>query len=211
LTWQVNANTALSLQDAAAEADQITLTSPGLGEVQLTDALAAIRETSGLPNSYATYLSAENLTLPAAISQQLPDSDLPQAIEVVKADATVTLDRPLNRHTLPNWQTDPGRLRGLTLRDLTIRWGDLALTGDGEITVDDSGTPEGTLTIRVINWEKMLETALAAGIVPKDLRFMARRVGESLSGGSQNFDLPIRFQNGNWAAGPFPLGMAPRF
>lgn len=205
------ANTSLALDAATAEARQVTVTGDAMGTLTFTDLLTAVRERGGdLPNSYDVYLNAQSLVLPTHLRAQLQGSGLPDTLDIVNLDGTVVLDRPLNRHTLPTWPEDPARVRGLTLRSLTVRWGDLAITGDGAITVDATGTPEGTITLRATDWQRMLDIALDAGLLPPDLQFMAASMGQTLSQGQPDLNLPIRFQNGNLSLGPIPLGPAPK-
>lgn len=208
----LTANTALALDTATAEAQAVTVTDPGGGSWAFTDLLAAIRAASGRPHSYDVYLNAQNFALPDSWRARLSaGGSLPPALEIVNVDATVVLDRPLNRHTLPAWETDPGQLRGLTVRTLNIRWGELAITGDGEITVDETGTPKGTLTLRATDWQRMLDLAIEAGLIDPDFRFMASSMGQTLAQGAEDLTLPIRFLNGNFSIGPIPLGPAPKF
>ena len=207
----VGANTALSLDAVTAEAQDVVVSNPQMGALSFTDLLIALRESSPLPNSYDVYFNAQNVALPDQISALLNSGGtLPAALEIVNADATIVLDKPLNRHTLPAWEVDPGKLRGMTVRDLNIRWGDLAITGDGSITVDETGTPDGTMTLRATDWQRMLDIALEAGLLPVDMQFLARSMGQTLSQGAPDLTLPLTFLNGNMSIGPIPLGPAPK-
>lgn len=208
----LGANTALSLDSVTAEASEVTLISATAGTWTFTDFLAALRESGPLPNSYDVYGNFENIRLPDAFTSSFNKSgNLPAAIALAKIDATVMLDRPLNRHTLPDWQNDPGRLRNLDFKSLLVTWGDLSIRGSGELSVSSSGVPDGTLTLIANDWQRMLDIAQSAGLIPTEYQFLARSMGQTLSGGSPDLVLPITFQNGNLSVGPIPLGPAPRF
>ncbi|MEL6572463.1 MAG: DUF2125 domain-containing protein [Pseudomonadota bacterium] len=208
----VAANAALELDTITAEAPDLRLTLADGQSFAFTDVLAAVRASGPLPNSYDVYANAQNIVLPARLAAFLTAAGgLPEALEVATVDATVVLDKRIDRYTLPDWQADPGKLRGLTLRSLTVRWGELAISGDGEIAVNTVGTPDGTLTLQVTDWQRMLDIALQTGLVPQNARFMALSMGQTLSGGEADLDLPLRFQNGNMSLGPVPLGPAPKF
>ncbi len=204
----VAANTALALKESTFEASEVQVTT-GAQTVSFTDLLGALRATGPLPNSYAVYLNAQNVLLPQAISDVLNAGDLPAEMDVVTADATIVLDRPIDRHTLPTWETDPGKLRGLTLRTLNLQWGPVSFGGEGEITVNESGVPDGVLTLKVADWQRVLQIATEAGIIPDGAGFFALAIGNDLSNGEDDLTLPIRFQNGNMAIGAYPVGPAP--
>ena len=209
---KVNANAALSLDALTAEATDIALRNVDFGEWRFTNMIAALREAGPLPNSYDVYGSVQDIRPPEELSAQFNRSGtLPATIEIAKLDATVTLDRPLNRHTLPDWQGDPGRLRGLDVKSVLITWGELSIRGRGELTIRSDGTPDGTLTVTANDWQRMLNLAQEAGFIPADYQFIAQSVGQTLSGGATDLVLPITFQNGNLSIGPIPLGPAPRF
>lgn len=207
-----NANTSLSLNQISAEAASVIFS---LGNGQLTsysDMLAAVRESSSSSNTYGTYLTATDIAWPALILGQLPaDSGLPDMIGNITLDASVTLDRPLDRHTLPDWATDPGQLRGLNLRGLSLTWGPFNITADGSFTVDHSGTPDGTITLTMNDWKGVLAAAQSTGFLPAQFQFMAQSMGQTLSQGDETLVLPITVQNGNLSVGPFPLGPSPKF
>lgn len=209
---KVNPNAALSLDAITAEASAVAIRNVDLGEWQFANFLVALRVAGPLPNSYDFYGSLEAIRPPEALFARITQSGaLPETIEIAKLDATVTLDRPLDRHTLPDWQNDPGRVRGLDVKSLLVTWGDLSIRGRGELTVRSDGTPDGTLTLIANDWQRMLDLAQEAGLIPADFQFLARSVGQTLSGGAPDLVLPVTFQNGNLSVGPIPLGPAPRF
>jgi hypothetical protein len=57
----------------------------------------------------------------------------------------------------------------------------------------------------------MLDIALEAGLLPTDMQFLARSMGQTLSQGATDLTLPISFLNGNMSVGPIPMGPAPKF
>lgn len=202
------ANTALALDQMTVEADEMRINSASQ-TLKFTHLLGAIRASGPLPNSYDAYVNAQNITLPEAIREALAAGDLPDMMEVASADATVVLDRPIDRHTLPQWERDPGKLRGLTLRSLNVTWGPLTFGGNGDIMVDANGIPDGVLTLELQDWQAAFQLAFDTDLVPDNARFFATAMGTNLSGGNTDLSLPIRFQNGNMSIGPYPVGPAP--
>ena len=208
----VAANTALSLDNIAAEASSIAIAVTSDLKITANSFLTALRESGGLPNTYDAYFTLKNITAPQHVLAQLdPSGELAHSIDVITIDGSFSLDRPLDRHTLPKWETEPGQLRGVTLRSLDLKWGPFSITGDGSFTVDETGTPEGTITFTANDWQGMLDAAVSAGLVPDQYQFMARSMGQTLAQGSEELVLPITVQNGNLSVGPLPLGPAPKF
>ncbi|KIT17403.1 DUF2125 domain-containing protein [Jannaschia aquimarina] len=102
----------------------------------------AIREAEA--GGYDVAAGVEGLVLPASMRAALAGDALPEAIGALTFDASVDLDRPIDRHL----RSAPG-LRAMALRDLTLRWGplDLALTGD--LRAGPGGLAEGDLTLEI--------------------------------------------------------------
>ena len=207
-----NANTSLSLDQVSAEAQSLSF---ALGQGQLSalsDLLVAARESSAAPYTYDAYFTATDVVWPSLILGQLPiDGGLPQTISNVTFDAGITLDRALDRHTLPNWQSDPGQLRGMNLRAFSMNWGPFEISGNGSFTVDETGTPDGTITLTLNDWQGLLDVVQSTGMLPAQYQFMAQSMGQTLSQGEKTMVLPITVQNGNLSVGPLPLGPSPKF
>lgn len=207
----LKANTALSLDQVTAEAtsvafllDQATLSS-------LNSLIASVRENSTQPNSYDTYFTFSDILWPQLILGSLPmTAGLPDTISNATFDAAVTLDKPLDRHTLPEWQAEPGKLMGMELRSFSMNWGAFLISASGAFTVDQDGIPDGTITLTINDWKGLLDIAQSTGLMPAQLQFMAQSMGQTLSQGERELVLPITVQNGNLSVGTFPLGPAPR-
>ena len=207
-----NANTALSLDQVSAEATSIALMLDQAALSSVETMLGSLRESSAAPNTYDAYFTLANLVWPELILGQLPSTaGLPHQIDEITVDVAITLDRTLNRHTIKDWATDPGQLRGLTVRSSLITWGAYEISANGRLTVDASGTPDGTVTLTINDWEGLLNAVQALGMMPPQFQFIARSMGQNLSDGSQELILPISVQNGNLSVGPIPLGPAPKF
>jgi hypothetical protein len=208
----VATNTALSLDTITAEATLLTISFAPDRQIALSNVLIAMREAGTLPNTYDAYASVTDIALPSALMSQIdPTSGLPTTIEAAIFDASVSLDRPVDRHTVRDWSRDPAQLRNVTLRSLALTWGAFLITGDGAFTVDAAGTPDGTITITFNNWKGMLAVAQSAGMIPDQYKFMAQSIGQTLSQGEVALVLPITVQNGNLSIGPLPLGPSPKF
>lgn len=208
----VAANTALSLTSMTAEAPFLALSVVPEQQLQISNLITALREGNGIPNTYDLFLGADDIILPPNVRATFdPEDKQPNALETIKLDASMTLDRPLDRHTLPVWEVDPGRLRGFTLRSLQIQWGDLEITGDGTFAIAADGTPDGTITLHVNDWQGILSLMQSTGVVPSQYQFLAQSMGQTLAQGAKDLALPVTVTNGNLSVGPLPLGIAPKF
>jgi len=134
--------------------------------------------------------------------------DLPQAIERAHLDATVTFDRPLDRHT-----SGPPQPIAIDLATASILAGDLALTAAGRVEVGASGTPVGRVEVTAKGWRQMLAMAKSAGTLPAQEAANIERMLDGIARTSpdpQTVTLPFVFREGRVYLGPFPLGPAPR-
>ncbi|AMY68184.1 hypothetical protein AKL17_0925 [Frigidibacter mobilis] len=96
----------------------------------LAEARLATRATD--PGRLVHDLGAEllGLTLSPALRAAADPADiLPGTLDSLHLNAALTLDRPLDRHAA----SAPPRPVALTLRDLSLRWGDLTLTASGQL------------------------------------------------------------------------------
>lgn len=208
----LNANTALSLDQVSAEASSVAFLLNDAAISSFDSALASMRERSSKPNTYDTYLTLSNILWPQLILGSFPsNAGLPDIISNVTFDAAFTLDKPFNRHTLAAWQSAPGKLKNVELRSFSINWDAFLISADGSFTIDQDGTPDGTITLTINDWRGLLDTVQSTGLMPAQFQFMAQSMGQTLSQGQQELVLPITVQNGNLSVGTFPLGPAPKF
>lgn len=130
-------------------------------------------------------------------------------LDLLRASAVVTFDRPLNRSAI-----EAGRPQIAAL-DLTIaeaEWSGLELAMAGELLVDGMGVPTGRLTLKVRNWRDMLAQEAEAGRISAtamgQIEFTLNLIS-TLSGNPETLDLPFDFAEGKVWLGPLSLGAAP--
>lgn len=151
-------------------------------------------------------LGVTNLSLPDTVRERLGAAGL-GPIDDLRLDATLRFARAIDRHALE----DPPALREIDIHDLSLDWGEIALDGAGLLEVGPDGALSGTLDLSLASWQRAIELAVAAGLVPDDQSRMITQ-GLSLLGGgaASSLDLPLRFADGQILLGPIPLGPAPR-
>lgn len=138
----------------------------------------------------------------------LPD-DWPLVFDVLTARASVQFDRPLDRRTLEDRRPQPQQI---LLDRIEARWGDMTFLATGTLTADANRRAQGELVIKAENWQRMLDAAELAGILPPEFRPQAESVLSSLAAGTgrtDELDLTLRFDGGLTRLGFLPLGPAP--
>lgn len=203
----VNASTDLALDAVTVEGEAIALASDLGWTAALVRGLFAFRAAGPGPADYDLFTEATDLTLPAGLTARIdPYGTMPGVVAMLRIDSGLTLDRPLDRHL-----TGQAALRGVNLREMQLNWGTVTLTGNGTLTIDEAGVPDGRITLGVRNWERLIALAVAAGVLDAGLAPTIGNVATALAAGGDTVSLPLSFQGGFMALGPLPLGPAPRF
>lgn len=136
-------------------------------------------------------------------------ADWPLIFDSLAAETTVTFDRPIDRRTLEDRRPQP---RDIDIRRIEAHWGDMRLLATGQVTRGAAGLAEGALTVKAENWQRMLDLAENAGILPRDFRPQtegALRGLASATGSTDELDVTLRFKGGMTRIGFIPLGPAP--
>lgn len=156
-------------------------------------------------------IDAVNLTLSEPLKNSLdPAGILPPTIERGHLDVTTAFDAPWDRHSIEGQKP---QLTAISVKDISLTWGELNLQANGLLSIDSRGYPNGSIKLKARNWQEMLKLAAASGLISKDL---ARTVEDGLrflsALGSDNntLNLPLTFSNGIIKLGPIPVGSAPR-
>ena len=139
-----------------------------------------------------------------------PAGVLPDTIETMRLDATLRFTAPWDRRAIEALRP---QLTAIDLDDLSARWGQITFRAAGDLAVDASGVPTGRITVKAVEWRKLLEMAVGTGLVAETFRpALERALGlmASLEGNPDTLDAPLTFEKGFIALGPIPLGPAPR-
>lgn len=140
---------------------------------------------------------------------QMPATALPDQIERLHLNSTVTLTAPLDRHA---GETRP-QLIAIGITDFSLAWGELQLVTSGNIAPDSEGFAAGTIALRVTGWEQLPRLLVAANVIAPNmagyLSGMLRGMAKENDGVSEvRMDLVLK--EGMMNFGPLPLGPAPR-
>ena len=172
-------------------------------------AVLSLGAATGKPNAYDIAADIVGLTPDAALLLRLvPAGGLPATLSEIRLRATANLTAPLDRHA---GETSP-RLAAFDLTDLTVTWGEIALTATGSLAPDDKGFAAGRITFTVTNWRAVLPILVASGTVRPQLARTVETMLEGLAkqtGDADVLKIPLTMQDGWMSLGPLPLGPAP--
>ena len=213
----VEPNTALSLTRATLTAADLSIANATqvLGrEADSTDVtaltLAAERVEGDPAPTYRLGLKADGFSPSLPWRMQIdPAGGLPDTLDALQADVSVTFDAPWDRFAIERARPQP---RWIKVKLAQAKWGKLELQLAGELAVDESGQPDGELTVKARNWREILDLGIKSGVVPEILAgTLSEGLGllSQLSGNPNTLDVPLDFNGGQVFLGPIPLGPAP--
>lgn len=168
----------------------------------------ATRRVAG--NEHELAVLAENVFPdPGLMTQIDPEGLWPRRFEVLRADAELEFDRPLDRHLFDG--PEP-RLTRVTLTGGRIKSPEYDILAAGRLTPGDDGMLSGDVTLTVTGWRLLLERARDAGLLTPEYHGLlsetlaAMAVGES----GDTIEAPLSVLNGDVHIGPLLLGTLPR-
>ena len=99
---------------------------------------------------------------PAVLDRLDPARVLPRHFRLLRLDAEVQTDRPLDRHALTG---APPAITRLTLTGARLAWVDSDVSLTGRLTPDAGGNLSGEVALRVEGWPALLARARSAGLL----------------------------------------------
>ncbi|MEM7488972.1 MAG: DUF2125 domain-containing protein [Pseudomonadota bacterium] len=187
----VSASTQPVLDRATLVAEDLGLAGAGW-TARLDRGQVATRQAAG-PTVHDIAVDLVTLALPAAAG----------TVERVDLDATVTLDRAVGAGAAP-------RLDRLELRSGEMVWGDVSARMSGEMSVMSDGTPRGAFSLRLTGWERLLDLAVAGGLLPEGQAPLITAGLRGLSDGSGEATVPVEMADGQLLLLGFPIAPLPR-
>ncbi|WP_439563327.1 DUF2125 domain-containing protein [Roseinatronobacter sp.] len=177
-----------------------------LSELHKADSLRASVTRSNDTADYDVALELSGYRPDEGVMSALdPNRSLPPMLARSRALATLRFDSPLQ----------PGMaapdLIDITITEMDIIWGDIAVQASGRLQPDVAGTLSGQLDLRITRWDQVLDLLVAAEVMAPDAAQMAQMLLTSLSDrDSGQLDLPLRVRQSVMSFGPVALGMLPR-
>ncbi|WP_210527057.1 DUF2125 domain-containing protein [Rubellimicrobium arenae] len=188
-------STDLPLDHAVVESGPLNVTSGPGWNLSLDRVLAAIRTAGPAANSYDIYLEGQGLRSAAMAG----------GLEQIRLDTQAEFAAPLDRRL-----EGPPQLRRLTIRDIRLAQGGIALSGSGGLAPDDQGFAAGEVTLAVENWRGLLDVLDQAGLLPLAQRAFLLALFEQLAQGRTDVSVPLTFADGRVEVLGVALLEAPR-
>jgi len=171
--------------------------------------LAAERATAA-DSSYRLGLTADGFAPALEWRVRIdPGDTLPETLEALSVDMTVTFDKPWDLSAIEDARPQPTRI---DIKLAEARWGRLELQAAGEVTVDRAGIPTGEITVKARNWRDILRLATESGALPPAFAGTLEdglTLVSQMAGNPKTLDIPLGLKNGRVLLGPVPLGPAP--
>lgn len=210
-TLRLRPGMALELERLGAQSGPWEITAEAGPLLSAADLQIDARQAGDDPATYHMTLAADALTpgAPLRTLLNLP-SAWAQSFDVLAGDVLVTFDRPWDRTAL---NARAPRPREVTLQRAEAIWGPVAIMAEGALSIAPDGIPSGGVTLRIENWEPLLNMAEAAGLLPQSVRAQAElmlRALANMTSGAELLELDLSFADGNMALGGIDLGPAPR-
>lgn len=133
--------------------------------------------------------------------------DLPLLIQSIAVDSITTYDAPWDRLS---FESRPPRARHIALQSLSILWGDLQITAEGELDVLADGTLDGEIALHITNVRLFLVALRAGGVLEPNLAGRAIGTLTNIAARGNSLNLPLRFVNRRTRLGPIDIGPAPQ-
>ncbi len=203
----LDASTSLALDGARLVVEALEARSDAGWSVALTQGRVAVERVDAAVDTYRLGTEATGIVLPAPLRAFLdPSRDLADTVSRLHLDATVALDGPLDRAAV---ESGFPALERIDLADLSIDWGGVKLAARGELIVDSTGRPDGTLLVTTSDWKRLLRMAVDTGLVSSDATGALETAFGLIQNSDGGLELPLGFGEGLMNLGPIPLGPAP--
>lgn len=188
-------------------AEDLALSSP-LGPLQAAALSLATRPAADPLHAHDLGLEVVGIALPGEwLLQAGLAGKLSPFVDVLRVDARIDPDAPLNRHSLQN----PPKVTGITLREARLDWGGLRLHLSGRLTPDAAGLAEGALELRLTGLEAALDVAQALALIETQQRALIGQALVKMADPQGVLTVPVTLKGGRVALMGLPLGTAPRF
>ncbi|MEJ6507809.1 MAG: DUF2125 domain-containing protein [Octadecabacter sp.] len=206
---KVRASATLAVQSATIEADNPRIRTQDGAELAMANLLAAMRLTPETTQTYDVFLEARAIVLPEDIRAMIDPQNLqPPVVQSLRFDSDVELRAPIEL----NGSTDPAQIQNLSLKEFALSWGDMSLSAIGEVTPDDNGILNGSISISARNWQQGLDLAVSTGAVKDERQFLVTEIANNMDETPHIPDtltVTLNIVDGNMMLGMMPLGAAP--
>jgi hypothetical protein len=175
------------------------------------DLTASLQQAPQSPRTYAFDISAAQLS-PGDMIRTLvkAPSGAPLTFDSFEAIGTTRFDRNLDRKLIGGVRALP---EALTLTQAEVKWGNIGVVADAELTFNPQGIPTGQINGKINNWRTLLEYARGAGALSEQQNVQAGimlGIFANMSGTPEDLSVTMRAADGQLNVNGINLGQAPQ-
>jgi hypothetical protein len=199
---QMEAGLDLPLDQVALVGEGLTLTDQGASHRLGVLRLASRRIAADVQE--LALLAEDVQPDPATLDRLDPARTLPRHLRVLRLDAEVQTDRPLDRHALSG---PPPAVTRLTLTGARLAWVDSDVSLAGRLTPDAQGNLSGDVVLRIDGWPALLARARATGMLEPGQTGPLGALLAALptEAGGETVEVPLAVTAGDVRLGPILL------
>ncbi|MCC5971927.1 MAG: DUF2125 domain-containing protein [Pararhodobacter sp.] len=145
---------------------------------------------------------------PARMAAIDPAGHWPRRFDVLRLEAELEFDRPLDRHVLEG--AEP-RLVGLALTGARVVFDGVSITATGRLSPDARGNLSGEAVLTVTGWRELMQRARESGLMPAEHDTLATMALQSMTDpdNPERLEAPFVMRDGDVMLGPLVLGSVP--
>lgn len=209
---QVSPSKSLAFQQAELELLNPRLRAENGAELSLARLFAAMRLTPGTTQSYDVYFEALSILLPKDIRNLIDPQNLQQQIiQSLRLDCDIMLSDQIELNST-DADADALSIAALSIKEFALTWGQMSVSAIGDITSDETGLMDGSITISASNWQQTLDLAVSSGILEDEHIFLVTQIANNLDETPQIPDIltvTLSIVKGELTISGFVLGPAP--
>ena len=203
-------NTALTLDRSSFELSDVEISSSKAWQTKIATGQLATRQNPSVENGVDLYFDAKEIAPSQSLLSFLdPAQLLPNTWSGAVLDVSLGFDAAWDRFALEDRRPQP---TFVSIKTAKADWGDVTLEMAGDLQVDATGWPSGTVNIRAKNWRSMLRIAQDTGLLPANMAPTVTRALEllaTMAGNPKTLDAPLVFRNKTTFFAGLPIGPAP--
>ena len=139
-----------------------------------------------------------------------PNGTMPNEFEILTLDASADFDEPLNQKS---FEQKLYNISNFKINKTELEWGSFKLKAVGNLSLDPDGYPNGNITIRATNWERVFDLVLENRVSNKESKNAIRTLFKlfgNISQNNQELEIPLKFSNKKIFIGIIPIANSPK-
>jgi len=201
-------DTRLAVSRISVEAADLLLKSTAGWQGSIGSLHLSSRQHRGKAFAHDVVFDAKSVSPTADLRARLdPSGQLPKALETLYLDMTLGFDAPWDRVAI---EKGAPLLTRITLNKANAVWGDLGVSGQGDLAVAADGQISGQLEVTLRNWRAVVDLFVASGAIDSGTAQTIKSALGLFTGSDSSLKTSLTLADGNMSLGPIRIGPAPR-